>query len=197
MLLSIPKPKGRLEVVCGSMFSGKTEELIRRLNRAQFKKQRVMCFKPELDTRHALNTVVSHNQKLIPCTPVKNANDLLKYDNDYDLIGIDESQFFDMNLVAVCQKLLQQNKSVVACGLDMDFLGNPFGPMPFLMAIADDVLKLHAICTICGEPAYISYRKILKKAKQKQIVLGDQNNYEARCRNCIDYKLNIFKSAQK
>ena len=175
------KTQGWIEVVCGSMFSGKTEELIRRLNRARIAKLRVEIFKPGIDTRYSEEDVVSHNANALHSIPVENAQQILFYSNECDVIGIDEAQFFGNELIDVCQQLANQGIRVVVAGLDMDFLGNPFGPMPQLMAIAEDVTKVHAICIRCGSLAQYSYRKI---KGDKLVVLGETESYEPLCREC-------------
>ncbi|MEB2780323.1 thymidine kinase [Algoriphagus sp. C2-6-M1] len=174
--------KGQIEVICGSMFSGKTEELIRRLNRARIAKQKVEIFKPSIDKRYDDNDVVSHNDNSIRSTPVNFANDILLLSGDCDVVGIDEVQFFDEQIVPVAQKLANQGKRVILAGLDMDFEGNPFEPMPKLMAIAEYVTKVNAICIKCGDLAAFSFR--LSDAKEK-VVLGEKESYEARCRKCF------------
>ena len=174
--------KGQIEVICGSMFSGKTEELIRRLNRAKIAKQKVEIFKPTIDTRYDENDVVSHNENHIRSTPVNFADDILLLSGDCDVVGIDEVQFFDDQIVTVAQKLAGQGKRVILAGLDMDFEGSPFEPMPKLMAIAEYVTKVNAICMKCGDLAAFSFR--LSDAKQK-VVLGEKESYEARCRKCF------------
>lgn len=174
--------KGQIEVICGSMFSGKTEELIRRLNRAKIAKQKVEIFKPSVDKRYHENDVVSHNENSIRSTPVNFANDILLLSGDCDVVGIDEVQFFDEEIVSVAKKLAIQGKRVIIAGLDMDFEGNPFEPMPKLMAIAEYVTKVNAICMKCGDLAAFSFR--LSDAKEK-VVLGEKESYEARCRKCF------------
>lgn len=173
---------GWIEVVCGSMFSGKTEELLRRLNRAFIARQRVEIFKPAIDTRYHDENVVSHNANSIRSTPVQFANDILLLAGDCDVVGIDEAQFFDEQLPEVCQSLANSGKRIIIAGLDMDFSGKPFGPMPALMAIAEYVTKVHAICIKCGDIANYSYRK---SAGQKKVMLGEKDTYEARCRRCF------------
>lgn len=175
------KTQGWIEVVCGSMFSGKTEELIRRLNRARIAKLKVEIFKPGIDTRYSEEDVVSHNANAVNSIPVENAQQILFYANDVDVIGIDEAQFFGSELVDVCQQLANQGIRVIVAGLDMDFLGKPFGPMPSLMAIAEDVTKVHAICMRCGSLAQYSHRTI---AGDKLVVLGETESYEPLCRSC-------------
>ncbi|MEN8746256.1 MAG: thymidine kinase [Polaribacter sp.] len=166
---------GWIEVICGSMFSGKTEELIRRLKRAQFAKQRIEIFKPAIDTRYDEEEVVSHNDSRIRSTPVPIASNIRLLANDVDVVGIDEAQFFDNEIVAVCNDLANRGIRVIVAGLDMDFKGNPFGPMPALMATAEYVTKVHAVCTHTGNLAHYSFRK----AKNEDIVmLGETQEYE-------------------
>lgn len=174
--------KGQIEVICGSMFSGKTEELIRRLNRAKIARQKVEIFKPTIDKRYDENDVVSHNENTIRSTPVNFADDILLLTGDCDVVGIDEVQFFDDQIVTVAQKLAGQGKRVILAGLDMDFEGKPFEPMPKLMAVAEYVTKVNAICMKCGDLAAFSFR--LSDAKEK-VVLGEKESYEARCRKCF------------
>lgn len=174
--------KGQIEVICGSMFSGKTEELIRRLNRARIAKLKVEIFKPSIDKRYHESDVVSHNENSIRSTPVQFAGDILLLAGDCDVVGIDEAQFFDSELVRIAQVLANQGKRVILAGLDMDFEGKPFEPMPQLMAIAEYVTKVHAICMKCGDLAAFSLR--LTGSKDK-VVLGEKESYEARCRKCF------------
>ena len=166
---------GWIEVICGSMFSGKTEELIRRLNRARIARQKVEIFKPLVDTRYHESEVVSHNQNAIPSTPVSNAQNILLLASDVEVVGIDEAQFFDENLPDVCNELANQGIRVIVAGLDMDFKGRPFGPMPELMAIAEYVTKVHAICVRTGKLANYSHRIAGGKS---QIELGELDRYE-------------------
>lgn len=173
--------RGRIEVICGSMFSGKTEELIRRMKRASFAKQKVEIFKPSLDTRYSDVEVVSHDRNSIPSTPVDSSASILLLSTDIDVVGIDEAQFFDEGLVDVCNELAENGVRVIVAGLDMDFKGVPFGPMPNLCAIADEVTKVHAICVRCGNLAYISHRKI---ANEDRVLLGETTEYEPLCRTC-------------
>jgi thymidine kinase len=173
--------KGWIEVICGSMFSGKTEELIRRLKRAEFAQQKVEIFKPAVDVRYDENDVVSHQGTSITSTPVESASSILLMVSDVDVVGIDEAQFFDSELPSVCQKLANAGIRVVVAGLDMDFLGNPFGPMPALMANAEYVSKVHAICLNCGDLAQFSYRKTNNNAV---VMLGETNEYAPLCRKC-------------
>ncbi|HEY4651375.1 MAG TPA: thymidine kinase [Pontibacter sp.] len=174
--------RGWIEVICGSMFSGKTEELIRRLNRATIAKQKVEIFKPSLDKRYHDEDVVSHNANSIRSTPIDFAQDMLLLGGSCDVVGIDEAQFFDDGLAEVCVKLANSGVRVIAAGLDMDYLGKPFGPMPALMAVAEYVTKVHAICVQCGDIATYSFRSV---ASEQQVLLGETDSYEARCRHCF------------
>jgi len=173
---------GWIEVICGSMFSGKTEELIRRLNRAAIAKQQVEIFKPSTDVRYHEEDIVSHNRQRIPSTPVDKARDILELAGVCEVVGIDEAQFFDADLPAVVNQLANDGKRVILAGLDMDSQGRPFGPMPTLMALAEYVTKVHAICIQCGEVAHYSYRKV---PNEEQVLLGEKDSYEARCRACF------------
>jgi len=173
---------GWIEVVCGSMFSGKTEELIRRLKRAKIAKQKVEIFKPAVDTRYDEEDVVSHDENKVPSTPVQNAKQILFYAEDFEVVGIDEAQFFGPELVEVCDELAGKGKRVVVAGLDMDYLGKPFGPIPLLMATAEYVTKVHAICMKCGNLASYSHRTI---KNDKLVVLGETESYEPLCRKCF------------
>ena len=173
--------QGRVEVICGSMFSGKTEELIRRMKRAEFAHQKVEIFKPSLDTRYSDEDVVSHEGTSIPSTPVDSSTSILLMAGDTQVVGIDEAQFFDEGIVDVCTELARRGVRVIVAGLDMDFTGKPFGPMPALCAIADDVSKQHAICVRCGALAYVSHRIV---AGDKQVMLGEKEEYEPLCRHC-------------
>ena len=174
---------GCIEVICGSMFSGKTEELIRRLKRAQFANQKIEIFKPTVDSRYSDVDVVSHDLHSIPCTPVKDAEQMLEAAEDTQVVGIDEAQFFGDNLVKVAQSLANAGKRVIVAGLDTDYLGKPFGPMPALMAIAEDVQKVHAICVKCGNLANHSHRLT---RSHKLVVLGEKDVYEPLCRRCYN-----------
>ncbi|WP_288310284.1 thymidine kinase [Prevotella pectinovora] len=178
---------GRIEVVCGSMFSGKTEELIRRMKRAKFAKQKVEIFKPSLDTRYSDVDVVSHDQHSIPSTPIDSSSTIALLSSDIDVVGIDEAQFLDDGVVDVCNDLANRGVRVIVAGLDMDFQGKPFGPMPALCAIADEVTKVHAICVKCGALAYISHRLV---ANDKRVLLGEQMEYEPLCRECYQRIVN-------
>lgn len=170
---------GWIEVICGCMFSGKTEELIRRLNRALIARQKVEIFKPITDTRYHAENIVSHNENEIRSTPVNFASDILLLAGDSDVVGIDEAQFFDEAIVDVCNSLANSGKRVIVAGLDMDFEGRPFGPMPNLLAVAEFVTKVHAICIHTGELASFSYRL---SENSQQVLLGERNQYEARSR---------------
>jgi thymidine kinase len=175
--------RGWIEVICGSMFSGKTEELIRRLRRVKIAGQRVEIFKPVSDTRYSVDEVVSHDARTIPSRPIQNAADILDVENEIDVIGIDEAQFFDNALTMVCEELALRGHRVIIAGLDMDYRGRPFGPMPELLAVAEYVTKLHAICNHCGNLATHTYRK---SAETETLVLGEKDIYEARCRYCYN-----------
>lgn len=175
--------RGRIEVICGSMFSGKTEELIRRLKRARIARQQVAIFKPSIDTRYSDADVVSHDANAVASTPVANSQQILGLVADARVVGIDEAQFFDADLPRVCTELANSGKRVIVAGLDMDFKGLPFGSMPALMAIAEDVTKVHAICARCGNLAYVSHRTV---AAEQQVLLGEQQAYEPLCRSCYE-----------
>ncbi len=173
--------RGWIEVVCGSMFSGKTEELIRRLRRAQIANKRVEIFKPETDNRYDFNNVVSHDSNTIRSTPIAHSENILLMAADVEVIGIDEAQFLDMELPSVCEKLAKKGTRIIVAGLDMDFEGKPFGPIPHLLSIADYITKVNAICVKCGEIAHFSYRTAPDKNK---ILVGEKESYEPRCRTC-------------
>ena len=177
--------RGWIEVICGSMFSGKTEELIRRLKRVRIANQKVEIFKPAMDTRYDIRNIISHDENAIVSTPIDNSQKILLMANDVDVIGIDEAQFFDDQLPSVCDELARRGLRVIVAGLDMDYLGKPFGQMPFIMAKADYVTKLHSICVKCGNIANYSYRKI---PNDDQVMLGATDAYEPRCRVCYDEK---------
>ena len=181
---------GRIEVVCGSMFSGKTEELIRRLRRAKFARQRVEIYKPAIDKRYSEEEVVSHDSNAIMSTPIDSSAQILLLSSDIDVVGIDEAQFFDDGLVDVCNELANRGVRVIVAGLDMDYKGGPFGPIPALCAIADDVQKVHAICVKCGALAYVSHRKV---HGDKRVMLGEMQEYEPLCRDCYIKALNNSK----
>ena len=173
---------GWIEVICGSMFSGKTEELIRRLNRARIARQKVEIFKPAVDTRYDETDVVSHDAKAVSSTPVENASQILFYAEDFEVVGIDEAQFFDEELISVCNELAKNGKRVIVAGLDMDYLGKPFGPIPKLLATAEYVTKVHAICIRCGNLANYSHRTV---KDDNLVVLGETEAYEPLCRQCF------------
>lgn len=182
--------RGSIEVITGSMFSGKTEELIRRLRRAQFAGLRVEIFKPSIDKRYSETRVVSHDDKSILSTPVDNASAILLLAHGCDVIGIDEAQFFDTSIVEVCNQLADNGIRILVAGLDMDFMGKPFGPMPALLSIAEFVTKVHAICMRCGNLAQYSFRK---SEDEQVVLLGEKNLYEPLCRNCYNAILNKSK----
>lgn len=184
--------RGRIEVICGSMFSGKTEELIRRLKRANFARQRVEIFKPSIDTRYSDVEVVSHDHNSFQSTPIDSSASILLFSSEIDVVGIDEAQFFDDGLIDVCNELANRGVRVIVAGLDMDFKGVPFGPMPGLCAIADEVSKVHAICVKCGNLAYVSHRTI---ANDKRVLLGEKMEYEPLCRTC--YQKALAEEANK
>ncbi|HDR50384.1 MAG TPA: thymidine kinase [Mariniphaga anaerophila] len=175
------KKLGNIEVVTGSMFSGKTEELIRRLKRAKFAKQKVEIFKPAMDVRYSETEVVSHDENSIRSTPVENSSNILLLSGNVDVVGIDEAQFFDKGLIDVVVKLANMGIRVIVAGLDMDFKGTPFGPMPGIMAVADHVTKVHAICVRCGSIAQFSHRF---SEKEQVVLLGEKEVYEPLCRSC-------------
>ena len=177
------KKSGCIEVVCGSMFSGKTEELIRRLRRAQFANQVIAIFKPAVDNRYSDVEVVSHDFHKISSTPIQDPKKMLEVGPDVEVVGVDEAQFFDESLVEVCQQLANRGIRVIVAGLDTDYLGLPFGPMPRLMAVAEDVQKVHAICVKCGNLANHSHR--LSKSKDL-VLLGEKDVYEPLCRECYN-----------
>ena len=183
MFLESAKKAGSIEVICGSMFSGKTEELIRRLKRAKFAKQNVQIFKPCIDVRYSEDEVVSHDSHSIDSTPISSPEMMLDIADDVQVVGIDEAQFFDNTIIEVVQTLANRGVRVIIAGLDTDFLGKPFGPMPALMAVAEDIQKVHAICVRCGSPANHSHR--LSKSDEL-VVLGETDIYEPLCRHCFN-----------
>jgi len=185
---------GWVEVIVGSMFSGKTEELIRRLNRAKIAKLKVEIFKPGIDVRYDEEDVVSHNETAIKSTPIDNAEQILLYAHDVDVVGIDEAQFFDNQLGPVCTQLANRGVRVIVAGLDMDFQAKPFGPIPHLMAIAEYVTKVHAICMRCGNLAQYSHRTILG---DDLVVLGETDSYEPLCRRCFNHAKGEQKTEKK
>jgi len=174
---------GWIEVICGSMFSGKTEELIRRLKRAKIANQKVEIFKPKIDTRYDEVKVVSHDENFILAVPIDHSRKILEQSEGVGVIGIDEAQFFDEGLPEVCQQLALNGKRVIVAGLDMDFKGRPFGPMPHLLAVAEYITKVHAICQHCGNLATHSYRLA---TEGDTVLLGEKESYEARCRTCYN-----------
>ncbi len=186
MFLESANRSGWIEIICGSMFSGKTEELIRRMKRAKFANQKVEIFKPAIDVRYSEEEVVSHDANAILSTPVETSDSILLLTGDVDVVGIDEVQFFDGNIVNVCQQLANLGVRVICAGLDMDYLGNPFGPMPKLMAVAEYVTKVHAICVKCGNLAHHSHRL---SASDKLVELGEKDTYEPICRHCFNKAL--------
>ncbi len=183
MLEVVSKDLGWIEVITGSMFSGKTEELIRRLRRAQIARQKVAIFKPHIDKRYSVNHIVSHNEQKIPSISVENANEIIEKAKDARVVAIDEGQFFGLELMNVCQKLASQGKRVIVAGLDQDYRGVPFEPMPQILAIAESITKTLAICVKCGNPANRTQR-IIKDTHR--VVVGATDIYEARCRNCFE-----------
>ncbi len=186
---------GWIEAICGSMFSGKTEELIRRLRRAEIAGQRVGVFKPDADSRYHREDVVSHDQRAYPGTPVSKAHSIINMAEQLDVVGIDEAQFFSADLPQVCEDLAEQGKRIIVAGLDMDFRGRPFGPMPNVLAVAEYITKVHAICAQCGNLATHSFRIA---GEGDQLLLGAQNAYEARCRRCFRMGAVLpFKTAKK
>ena len=183
MFLESAKKAGSIEVICGSMFSGKTEELIRRMKRAQFAKQKVEIYKPCIDVRYSEDQVVSHDSHSIPSTPIASPASMLLLSSDVEVVGIDEAQFFDETIIEVVQALANRGVRVIIAGLDTDFMGKPFGPMPALMAVAESVQKVHAICVKCGSPANHSHRL---SSSDQLVVLGEKDIYEPLCRHCYN-----------
>ena len=178
--------RGWIEVICGSMFSGKTEELIRRLKRVKIANLKAEIFKPAIDTRYDEVNIVSHDASAIQSTPVESSQSILLLANDVEVVGIDEAQFFDEGILDVCEQLALRGMRVIVAGLDMDYLGKPFGQMPNLLSKADYITKLHAICQVCGHIANVSYRKV---AAGGQVLLGEKDVYEPRCRICAQEKV--------
>jgi len=177
----LPKDTGWIEVITGCMFSGKTEELIRRLRRAQIAKQKVKIFKPKIDSRYSANSIVSHNEQSLPSILIEDIAEVLDHTNDAQVIGIDEAQFFNEGIVSICNFLAVRGKRVIVAGLDQDYTGKPFEPMPQLLAVAEYITKHHAICVVCGNPADKTQRKT---SDSKRVVVGAADIYEARCRKC-------------
>lgn len=188
MMYNIPRNAGWIEVICGSMFSGKTEELIRRIRRAQIAKQKTVLFKPRIDDRYSNEQVISHDQRKIDAIPARDAADIARQSYRFEVIGIDETQFFGMPLLEVCQDLADGGKRVIVSGLDQDFRGIPFEPIPQLLAIAEHITKIQAICVVCGNAANRTQR--LTKST-KRVLIGGNEKYEARCRRCHDLTLSI------
>lgn len=180
---NLPEKSGSIEVICGCMFSGKTEELIRRLNRALIAKQKVEIFKPAIDKRYHDEKIVSHSEREIRSTPVDFPDDIILLAGECDVVGIDEAQFFDNSIVDVCNKLANSGKRVIVAGLDMDYEGKPFGPMPYLLAVAEFVTKVHAVCMQTGELASFSFRLT---PNNSQVMLGERDKYEARSRRAYN-----------
>ncbi len=181
-----PMQKGSIEVICGSMFSGKTEELLRRLKRAKYAKLNIKIFKPKVDTRYDKEKVVSHDDNYIKSIVVENSNKILSFIENAEVVAIDEAQFFDKNLSAICNKIANNGIRVIVAGLDMDFLGNPFGPIPKLLSVAEHITKVHAICVDCGAIANYSFRK----TKDVELVkLGEHSEYKPLCRKCFNINL--------
>lgn len=189
-LLHEGQRRGSIEVVCGSMFSGKTEELIRRVKRVQFAHLKLMCFKPTIDIRYSREDVVSHDQTAISAIPVENARIIPHLAKDAEVVAIDEAQFFDDNLMDVCNELANEGKRVIVAGLDMDYKGYPFGPMPKVMAVADSVYKAHAICVKCGALANFSFRTA---ESEELVLLGEKAEYQPLCRCCFNKYINQNK----
>lgn len=177
----LPKDTGWIEVITGCMFSGKTEELIRRLRRAQIAKQKVKIFKPRIDARYSENSIVSHNEQSLPSILINDINELIKHSGDAQVIGIDEAQFFNEEIINVCNTLASQGKRVIVAGLDQDYTGKPFEPIPQLLAISEYITKQHAICVVCGNPADKTQRKT---TEAERVLVGAAEKYEARCRKC-------------
>ncbi len=181
-IANVQRRKGWIEVVCGSMFSGKTEELIRRLKRAKIAKQKVEIYKPALDKRYDEQSVVSHDANAILSTPVESASSILLLTSEVDVVGIDEAQFMDMEIVNVCTHLANKGVRVIVAGLDMDYTGKPFGPMPALMAVAEYITKVHAVCVYCGNLANHSHRL---SSETNLVMLGEKESYVPLCRDCF------------
>ncbi len=190
---NLPQDTGWVEVVCGSMFSGKTEELIRRLRRAQIAKQRVAIFKPVIDTRYAEDRIVSHSGVSLPSITVARAEEIRERAGDVDVVGIDEAQFFDLELVRVCEDLADRGHRVIVAGLDQDYLGQPFEPMPQLLAIAEYISKTLAICMVCGNPANRTQRVA---HRSERVLVGADEAYEARCRKCWTTDLDAVRKSE-
>ena len=177
----LPKDTGWIEIITGCMFSGKTEELIRRLRSAQIAKQKVKIFKPNIDSRYSKNSIVSHNEQSLPSILIDDIMEVFKHSDDAQVIGIDEAQFFSEDIVSLCNKLASEGKRIIVAGLDQDYTGKPFEPMPQLLAIAEYITKQHAICVVCGNPADKTQRKT---TESERVIVGAADIYEARCRKC-------------
>jgi thymidine kinase len=177
----LPKDTGWIEVITGCMFSGKTEELIRRLRRAQIAKQKVKIFKPRIDARYSENSIVSHNEQSLPSILIDDIIEVLNHSDDAQVIGIDEAQFFNESIIHICNSLASKGKRIIVAGLDQDYTGKPFEPIPQLLAIAEYITKQHAICVVCGNPADKTQRKT---SESERVIVGAANIYEARCRKC-------------
>lgn len=194
MFLEPSIKKGWIEVICGSMFSGKTEELIRRIKRATIAKQRIKIFKSAIDTRYDEQKIVSHNATTILSIPINTASEILQHIDNVEVIAIDEAQFFSKELYKTCEIVAQKGIRVIVAGLDMDYKGHPFGPMPYLLAVAEYITKLRAICVQCGQPASHSYRKV---SDNNRLMLGSMSQYEPRCRSCYHLETIVEKSVNK
>ena len=190
----VQQHSGWIEVVCGSMFSGKTEELIRRVRRAQIARQKVALFKPAIDTRYSESEIVSHDAQKLPSRVVKDANEIIPLSLEAQVVAIDEAQFYKKNLVKVCKTLANMGKRVIIAGLDTDYRGEPFHPIPELLAIAEYITKTHAICVVCGNPANFTQRKT---KSSNQVVIGTSDIYEARCRNCYELLVEPVKKGRQ
>lgn len=191
MITLSPQNMGWIEVICGPMFGGKTEELIRRLRRAQYAKQKILIFKPRTDNRYGDDHIISHDQNKLESRRVKTSKEILKHAGEADVIGIDEAQFFDETIVPVSRKLANSGKRVIIAGLDKDYLGEPFGPIPLLLIEAEYITKTLSICVQCGNPANFSYRT---SSDTRQIVVGEKDKYEARCRKCFEKESLVKKN---
>ena len=190
----IQHQSGWIEVVCGSMFSGKTEELIRRVRRAQIARQKVELFKPQIDTRYSREEIVSHDDQKLPSRVIKDATEIIPLSLEAQVVAIDEAQFYKKNLVKVCKTLANMGKRVIVAGLDTDFRGEPFSPIPELLAIAEYITKTHAICVVCGNPANFTQRT---SKSRDQVVIGTSDIYEARCRNCYEPPQEVKTNREK
>lgn len=179
----IQRQTGWIEVICGSMFSGKTEELIRRVRRAQIARQKIELFKPDIDTRYSKDEIVSHDDQKLPSRVIKDANEMIPLSLEAQVVAIDEAQFYKKSLLKVCKTLANMGKRVIVAGLDTDYKGEPFSPIPELLAIAEYITKTHAICVVCGNPANFTQRTTKSK---DQVLIGTSDIYEARCRNCYE-----------